>query len=61
MSNAVAVINDAVNSMTAGETRVLYIYATYIGSMRRKSQLPGATPRKPTAFKDLATVSGTTG
>ena len=30
-------------------------------SMRRKSQLPGATPRKPTAFKDLATVSGTTG
>ena len=31
MSNAVAVINDAVNSMTAGETRVLYIYATYIG------------------------------
>ena len=30
-------------------------------TMRRKSQLPGATPRKPTAFKDLATVSGTTG
>ena len=30
-------------------------------SMRRKSQLPGATPRKPAAFKDLATVSGTTG
>ena len=31
MSNAVAIINDAVNSMAAGETRVLHIHATYIG------------------------------
>ena len=31
VSNAVAIINDAVNSMAAGETRVLHIYATYIG------------------------------
>ena len=29
--NAVAVINDAVNSMAAGETRVLHIHETYIG------------------------------
>ena len=31
VSNAVAVINDAVNSMAAGETHVLHIHATYIG------------------------------
>ena len=31
VSNAVAIINDAVNSMAAGETRVLHIHATYIG------------------------------
>ena len=28
VSNAVAVINDAVNSMAAGETHVLHIHAT---------------------------------
>ena len=31
VSNAVAVINYAANSMAAGETRVLHIHATYIG------------------------------
>ena len=31
VSNAVAIINAAVNSMAAGETRVLHIYTTYIG------------------------------
>ena len=31
VSNAVAVINDAVNSMAAGETHVLHIHATQIG------------------------------
>ena len=43
MSNAVAIINDAVNSMAAGETRVLHIHAD-------KTNYRAANGRAPKPF-----------